>query len=167
MQKNKLLLLLPVLMLSLSAKSQFALKVHAGAGYIEHFSSGITLGFSDKTNVLLLYGSNIFINTNDFVSYMIGYERLFPKWQMKGIKPKLGLKGGYAIYSDSYYRWKMVQLIPYIGAEYQLSKRFDIFADAGLAISHELSLERIDYGEIGNYRTYLPEFKIGINFKVF
>jgi len=47
-----------------------------------------------------------------------------------------------------------------------LKEKIELFLDAGIAVSIEHSMERINYGEIGMYREYLPEFKLGFNFRL-
>ena len=167
MKRKRIVFWIILIILPLIAKPQVSLHFQAGVSYIEHISTGLTINFDDKDQVSLLYGTNLFIKTNDFVSYMVGYERAFTSWQLAGFKPKLGIKGGYAIYTDIYYSWKLVQVVLCIGSEYSITKKLNLLIEAGVAISRELSLERINYSEIGNYRTYLPEFKIGLAYKLF
>jgi hypothetical protein len=154
------LLLLFILVIS-HVNAQFSFKIQSGISFIEHISTGISLGLG-KNDLSLIYGSNFFIRRGDFSSYMIGYDRYFNKFKFKGFIPKTGIKGGYSIYTNKYYRWKLLVLIPDIGVEYPISKRAEISFDVGIAISEERSLERINYGEIGTYRKRLPEFKLSL-----
>ena len=102
-----------------------------------------------------------------FSSYVLQYEMLVNRLKFGGLIPKIGFKGGYSIYTNEYYKWDLIEIVPYMGLEYQLNKRINIAFDLGITKSRELSLKRISYGEIGYYKEILPEFKIGINYIIF
>lgn len=159
---KKLLTLVLILFWLHSVNAQLAFKVQTGIGYLEHFSTGIGVGIKNKHQLSLLYGSNLFLKTSDFSSLLLEYDFKFYKLNFSGFTPKLGIKGGYSIYTNTYYRWNVLMLVPFVGVNRPLSKKLDLAIDLGLAVSHELSLERISYGEFGTYRKYLPEIKIGL-----
>lgn len=142
--------------------AQLTFKAQTGVGYLEHFTTGIGVEFSNKHQLSLLYGSNFFYKTSDFSSLLLQYDCKFNKLNFNGFTPKLGIKGGYSVYTNTYYRWNVLMLVPFVGVNRPLSKKLDLAFDLGLAVSHELSLERISYGEFGTYRKYLPEVKIGL-----
>jgi hypothetical protein len=163
--KLKFLVLIVFLLCLTGVKAQFQIKVQCSAGYSEHFSTGIS--FEIKHHALFFdYGSNLFINTDRFSSKLAGYKYKFNPVFKGTVCPLVGLKAGYAVYTDLYYQWELAELIPFIGAQYNMNQRVQLFGETGLLVSHELSQERIGYGDIGNYRTYLPEFRLGINFKL-
>ena len=149
-----------------SINAQFSFKAQTGISYIEHLSTGVSFSFSDKHTISLLYGSNLFINPQDFSSLMLQYDFLINKFQFAGINPRIGIKGGYSIYTNNYYRWTLSSFVPFVGLKYRLNKTIDIALDFGTAVSIEHSVERISYGEIGMYREYLPEYKLGLIFNL-
>jgi hypothetical protein len=140
--------------------------LQTGISYIEHFSTGITFSFSEKHNLSLLYGSNFFIKPHDFSCIMLQYDYVLNKISFAGISPGIGIKGGYSVYTNDFYKWKLSSFVPFIGLKYQINKKFEIVLDLGMAVSIEHSVERINYGEIGMYREYLPEFKLGLTYKL-
>lgn len=166
MEKKSVILCLLFCFLCISVKSQIKFKAQVGVGYIEHFSIGLAISKSDKNILSLNYGSDFFIKMNDFSSFLLQYERLFNKMNIKSIVPKIGIKGGYSIYTNAYYKWELIALIPYVGLYYPFNEKIQFNLDAGLAVSKELSIERISYGEIGNYKKYLPEIKLGFYYNL-
>ena len=74
----------------------------------------------------------------------------------------VGIKGGHAIFTDKYYTWEVTLFIPFVALQYSLSRNVDLAFQAGGAVSFEQKVTRIDYGEIGHYRQFLPEVKTGI-----
>lgn len=163
---KKLASLLFLLSLVTPCLSQLTFKVQAGISYTEHLSTGLTLSFSEKHNISLLYGSNFFIKPKDFSTYMLQYHLKLNSMSFGRITPAIGIKGGHVIYSDEYYRWEMFTIIPFAGLHYRVNERLDIVMDLGLAISFEQSAQRISYGEIGKYRDLLPEIKIGTHYRL-
>jgi hypothetical protein len=149
-----------------SGNAQFSFKLQTGISYIEHFSTGITFSFSERHNLSLLYGSNFFIKPRDFSCVMLQYDFLFSKLDFAGIIPAIGIKGGYSVYTNSYYKWKLSSFVPFVGLRYKACNKFEIALDMGTAISIEHSVKRISYGEIGMYREFLPEFKLGLTYKL-
>jgi hypothetical protein len=165
--KKVLLMLLPVLVLfTRETNAQISIKLQAGTGYIEHLSTGIGISFGNKHQLFFLYGSNLFIKPADFSSLMLQYQRLIHRSDLLRVNFNVGLKGGYAIYTNRYYQWKLVTVIPYLGASYNLGDKTELFIEGGAAFNQVLSLKRRDYGEIGTYRDLLPEFKVGLLFRL-
>jgi len=164
---RRIALILTVLLLNFaSINAQFSVRLQTGISYIEHFSAGITLSFSDKHDLSVLYGSDFFFNRKDFLNILLQYNYSLAKLSFAGITPAIGIKGGYAVYSDKYYRWELTEIIPFARFNYLLRDKISLFIDAGAAFSIEHSMERISYGEIGMYREYLPELKLGIYFRL-
>jgi hypothetical protein len=160
-------LILTVLLLNFaSANAQFSVRLQTGISYIEHFSAGMTFSFSDKHDLSVLYGSDFFFNQRDFLNILLQYNYNLTGLNFAGFTPAIGIKGGYAIYSNKYYRWELTEIIPFARFKYQLKEKIELFLDAGVAVSIEHSMERISYGEIGMYRQYLPELKLGLNFRL-
>ena len=153
-----------LIFLQCSGIAQPGVKIQTGFGYIEHFSAGVTLTFAEKHNLSILYGSDFFMNPKDFMNILLQYNYKLKRFNFAGITPGIGVKGGYSVYSNKYYRWKLSEVVPFARLSYDLNNRFDLFLDAGMTLSIEHSVERISFGEIGMYRKYLPEFKLGINF---
>lgn len=166
MKKRIFLIWLFLIILNYSSKAQVSFKAQIGISYIEHFSTGITLSLLNKHNISLLYGSNIFIKPQEFSSFLIQYEMLLNKIKIRSITPKFGIKGGYSIYTNNYYQWELVAVVPFIGLNYPVKNKVNIALDLGVAVSRELTLKRISYGEIGEYKQFLPELKIGIFFNL-
>lgn len=165
--KRLLLMILPVF-LSLSREScaQTVVKLQIGVGYIEHFSTGIGVSMGEKHQLFFLYGSNLYIKPADFSSFMLQYQRLILHSKLLGIDFNIGLKGGYAIYTNRYYQWKLITAIPYLGTSYRLGDKTELFLEGGVANNQTLSLKRRKYGEIGTYKEWLPEFKLGLSFRL-
>ncbi len=155
-----------LIFLHYSCNAQFSFKVQTGISYIEHFSTGITFSLSEKHNLSLLYGSNFFMKPQEFSTIMLQYDFLFNKIDFAGINPRIGIKAGYSIYTNNYYRWTLTAFVPFIGLKYELNKTIDIALDLGTAISIEHSVKRISYGEFGMYKEYLPEIKLGMIFNL-
>lgn len=166
MRKHIIISLLLIISLHHQSRAQFAVKAQTGISYIEHFSTGLTFAFSGKHNVSLLYGSNFFIKPKDNSSYLIQYDRLINRIRFLGITPKIGIKGGVSFYTNEYYQWKLIVIVPFIGFNYHISNRIGTFLDLGIVYSREESLKRIKYGNIGNYKDYLPEIKLGLYFNL-
>jgi hypothetical protein len=162
MKKQTLAILILLITISYSGMAQLSVKGHAALSYIEHLSTGVTFSFSGQHHVSLLYGSNFFINTKDFSSYMFQYYLRLNRMTFAKITPVIGLKAGSSIYTDDYYKWRLVSVVPFMGTNYQLNKKIDVIFDLGAAISRVQSVKRIRQGEIGKYRELLPELKAGI-----
>ena len=73
----------------------------------------------------------------------------------------MGVRGGDSYFSDSYYRWHVMNIIPYVGGNYSFSNKISFFFQGGVSIAFLQSVERRTLGDVGTYRQYLPEFKIG------
>ena len=154
-----------LLAVMLPARGQVTVQTVAGISNMEHLSTGIGINFSNRHNIVLLFGSNAFIKTNRFASCMLHYDVRVNRMKFYRITPRLGLKGGYSVYTNDYYRWRLAQVIPFVGFSYPLTNRIALFTDMGLAISRVLSMERVAFGEIGSYRQYLPELKVGLSYR--
>jgi hypothetical protein len=149
---------------SINAQSRF--KLQSGISYIEHISTGIVLKLNENELVSFIYGSNFFIKTQEFSSYMLQYEYLLHNYTFKKCIPNIGIKGGYAIYTNEFYKWKLIDLVPFIGSTYLINNRIELSGDIGITISRELSMKRVSDGEIGWYKHVLPEFKIAISYNL-
>lgn len=166
MKRKIFLIWLFLIIVNYSGKAEVNFKAHLGISYIEHFSTGISFSFSNKHNISLLYGSNFFIKPQEFSSFLIQYEMLLNKIKIRSITPKFGIKGGYSVYTNNYYQWELIAVVPFIGFNYPVKNKVNIALDLGVAVSRELSLKRVSYGEIGEYKRFLPELKIGIFFNL-
>jgi hypothetical protein len=140
-------------------QAQPRLHAHAALGYTEHFSLGIGCTFADKHSVTLLYGSNFFFHPKQFSAYMLQYNLAVQRWRFLNVTPSVGIKGGHAIFTDGYYTWEVAVFIPFVAMQYPLSRKIDLVIQTGGAVSFEQKVRRINYGEIGHYRQYLPEVK--------
>ncbi|HMJ69017.1 MAG TPA: hypothetical protein VK508_08980 [Cyclobacteriaceae bacterium] len=146
--------------------AQVSLKAHLGASYIEHLATGITVSYRHHS-VTALYGSNLFINTRNFSNLFAQYDYSVPRWKVAGAIPRFGVKGGNSIYTNKYYRWKVVSLIPFAGARYPVNDKLEVLFEVGPTYSFEQHLERIKYGEIGHYRYVLLELKVAVAYTLF
>lgn len=143
-------------------QAQVRVQAHAGAGFTEHFSIGVGCTFAETHAITLLYGSDFFYHPKEFSTYMLQYAFAARRWRFSKVTPIVGLKGGHAIFTDKYYTWEVMVFVPFAGLQYPLSGNIDLTLQAGGAISFEQKAERLNYGEIGHYRQYLPELKAGI-----
>lgn len=155
-------LLLTLFVLCHSCQAQPEVEAHAGFGYTEHLSLGIGCTFAEKHTVLLLYGSNCFSRPKNFSTYMLQYNLAINRWEFLNVTPMVGIKGGHAIFTDKYYTWDVAVLIPFVAMQYPVNRNVDLAIQAGGAVSFEQKVKRINYGEIGHYRQFLPEVKTGI-----
>lgn len=156
-----------LLLSSLSSSAQFSAEVHAGVSYIEHISTGITFRNGKNHSFTALYGSNLFINTKNFSNLFVQYDLSIPRWTVRGTIPRVGVKGGNSFYTNEYYRWKVVSLIPYVGARYPINDNFQLLFEAGPVYSFEQYVQRIKPGEIGHYRYLLLELKVALSYSLF
>lgn len=147
--------------------AQFSVQPHIGVSYIEHVSTGVTFGFRKNHSITALYGSNFFINTRDFSNLFIQYDFSIPRWTVRGAIPRVGVKGGNSFYTNEYYRWKVVSLIPFAGLRYPINDKFQLLFEAGPVYSFEQYMQRIKAGEIGHYRYVLLELKIAVAYTLF
>jgi hypothetical protein len=164
--KYRVFYLLLIVFVHNSTKAEIDFKLQSGLGYIEHFSTGIGIAINNKHSLSVLYGSDFFINARSFSSYLLQYEYFFYNLKYACFVPKIGLKGGYSVYTNNFYKWELIKAVPTIGVVYTINNCFDLYADIGIALSRELTMKRIRFGEIGWYRKQLPEFKIGIIFNL-
>lgn len=149
------------------ADAQVGLSVQGGLSYIEHVSTGVTLTFGKRHAASFLCGSNLFTNMSDFRNLFAEYSYSFVNLKLAKFVPRLGVKGGDSYYTDEYYRWHVLHVIPFAGCSLPLTARTTLFFDAGAAFSFEQSVERIKPGEIGHYRELLPEVKLGILYPLY
>ena len=167
MKKSLLILYLLLLFFTFNTiKAQTFIKLQLGLSYIENFSTGFELSIKNKHNISILYGSNFFSKPQDFSSFMLQYDYAIDKLEIAHLIPHIGIKGGYSIYTNNYYQWELIALVPFIGTNYQINKRIDLSTCFGVAFSKELSMKRINYGEVGWYKKVLPEIKIAIKYKL-
>jgi hypothetical protein len=166
MKKGIFITLLFLIILPNSGKAQLTWRVQAGLSYLEHFSTGITFGFATKHTVSLLYGSNFFIRTKDFSSYLVQYEYKMTNLKVAKITPGIGVKGGHSVYTSDYYKWEVAVVAPFTAFHYPVNEKIDIRMEVGGAISLEQSVKRIRFGEIEKYKELLPEFKAGILYRL-
>ena len=160
----KLLTGLCLIFISVTADAQTALQVHAGFGYTEHFSTGLGCTFSNKHQITFLYGSNFFSKPREFSTFMLQYNFILRQWKFARLSPTFGIKGGHAIYTDTYYTWEVATFVPFAGVQYPVNEGFYLMVHAGGAFSFEQKVKRLNYGEIGHYRDFLPEIKGGLVF---
>jgi hypothetical protein len=156
--------LIGILLLASSSfiQAQFTIRTQAGISYIEHLSTGLTFHIGKKHNFSLLYGSNLFIRTYYFSNQFVQYDREIPKWKLGNFTPHIGVKGGNSLFTNSYYRWKVVSVIPFAGMSRPVSARMDLRVEAGVAFAFEQTVKRISLGEMGLYKERLPEFKAAL-----
>lgn len=163
---RKLIASLFLLFTACSCFSQIKWQAHTGVSYIEHLSVGLGCSLHNKHEITALYGSNAFTEANDFSSLLLQYNRLLNKYTYRNFTPSVGLKGGQTIFTDHYYRWKLDAIIPFAGFHYRYDKRIFFYVQGGMAISFEQTVKRLHYGEIGHYRQFLPELKLGAIFNL-
>lgn len=163
---HRFLLLAFISVIPMFVGAQTSFKIHAGVGYLEHTSLGAGLVFNHKHDVSFLYGSNLLVRPGDFSLYLLQYQRALPKLSVSRFAFHVGVKSGYGLYSDRYYRWKLLCGTAYLGSAYALGSRTSLFADGGVIYSRVLEVTRKEQGAIGWYREWLPEFKIGISFTI-
>jgi hypothetical protein len=155
-----------LIIMQCSGNAQFSVKLQTGISYIEHFSTGITFCFSDKHNLSVLYGSNLFIKPLEFSNVLLQYDFLVNRINLAGITPGIGIKTGYSLYTNKYYKWHLISTVPFIRLNHKLSNTFELNLDLGTVITYEFAVKRISYNEIGMYRTYLPEIKLCLVYKL-
>jgi hypothetical protein len=148
-----------------SGTAQVRFQVHAGLSYIEHVSLGAGFNWRNH-NVAVLYGSNFLIHPREFGSYFIQYHFSIPSLKFLNTTPMIGAKGGQTIFTDDYYRWNLVSMVPFVGIQRPLTSGIDVVFQGGVAFSFEQSVKRIAFGEIGHYKDRLPEVKAGIIYKL-
>jgi hypothetical protein len=149
-----------------SSTGQVSFSAQAGLSYIEHFSTGLTCTVSNKHSVAVLYGSDFFIKPQRFSAQLLQYDFSFHKLMFHGMTPKLGIKGGNHIYTSDYYRWRLAVIIPFLGVNYPVNEKIKLIAEAGVCISLEQTMKRVNPGEIEAYKEILPEIKTGVLYKL-
>jgi hypothetical protein len=148
------------------AQTQISLKGQLGVGYAEHLSTGITVAVKKNDSFSFLYGSNLFLKPRDFSTLYFQYEHTVPLLTFNKLVPAAGIKFGYTVFSDNYYRWKVVSAVPFISLSRNITSSVELGTEAGLIVSRIESVTRVNYGEIGNYKRYLPELKVLIRFTI-
>lgn len=160
-----LLIVLVISVICISAHAQIRLTGHAGAGMLEHLSLGVGCNFGARHSVAALYGSNLFINTHRFSNYLLQYHYNFPGLSIRNVTPIAGMKGGRSVYSDDYYTWTVITAVPFVGFQIPLNNQIDLTAHGGVSLSFEQAAKRLSYGEIGHYRSTLPEARLGLVYR--
>lgn len=148
-------------LIALPCSSQIKTSVSTGIGYQEHFTLGIGL-HAQKHALSLHYGSNFFIRPQDFFTWLVQYDYMFKSYTVKHCTPKIGIKAGYSVYTNTYYQWELASLTAFAGIVFPLSEKINLASDFGVIYSRELHLKRINYGEVGWYKTILPEIKFSV-----
>jgi hypothetical protein len=158
-----------IIILSISigncSAQKIAFAVTGGVGYLERFSVGAAVLRNNSSSWSLTYGSKFFYKTQTFSSYFVTYARVFP-YEFGGVRPGLGIKAGHTRFEDDYYRWKVISLVPIVEFQKNFSESTTVGVHAGIAMSKIQSVVRVDYGEIGKYRRYLPELEIYARYKL-
>lgn len=165
--KKSIILLLIGWLVTFNSFSQFSISLHGGLSYIEHVSTGVDFHLGKRQTISLLCGSNFFINMHNFRNLFLQYTFGFNRLNVGKFTPKLGVKGGDSFFTDEYYRWHVLNVIPFVGVEYPLTNKMQLFFEAGAAFSFEQSVERIKQGEIGHYKELLPEIKVGMLYTLY
>ena len=145
---------------------QTDVKVQVSLGYLEHFSIGPTFQWNDKNTLGIYYGSNFFYKPQDFSTCFGKYNRAFPTLNYTRFIPAVGLKAGYSIFTDAYYRWTVLTAVPMVGVRYVVNEHMDLVGEMGMAFSRIESVTRVHYGKIGKYKRYLPELSISLNYSI-
>lgn len=145
-------------------KGQTDINLQTGIGYLEHFSIGPTLEWRHKNGVGIYYGSNFFVKPQEFSTLFVKYNRSISTLNFKGITPGFSLKGGQTIFTDRYYKWRVLSAVPLISLRYALNDRASLLAESGMAFSRIETVKRINYGEIGKYKRYLLELSLSLNY---
>ena len=117
-----------------------------------------------KNSVGFYYGSTLFVKPQEFSTLFVKYNRALPVFNYRNFTPGLGLKAGQTIFTDRYYRWRVLSAVPLVSLSYTLNNRTSLLAETGLAFSRIETVKRISYGEIGKYKRYLPEINISVNY---
>ncbi|HEY0742795.1 MAG TPA: hypothetical protein VGD40_15100 [Chryseosolibacter sp.] len=144
--------------------AQPTLQAQAGLGYIEHFSLGLEYSWKSKHSVSLHYGSNVFINSDQFSTVFIKYNRTVNGLTFQKNRPGIGLKLGSSIFTDDFYRWKVSSAVPFISLRHTFNRKLEAGIETGIALSRIESVTRINYGEIGKYKRYLPELNFTLHY---
>lgn len=161
MNISKPFILIAILMLlSELAISQKKVDFQIGYGYLEHFSTGIGLKIKDNHKITVLFGSNLLMDLDKFAVYQMQYE--YPNKFKKKYLINFGLKGGYSIYSNKYYKWELLSITPISNFKYRLKNELFFVFTLGITYSKVLKVKRIELGEIGWYRELLPEIKLSL-----
>lgn len=145
-------------------KAQTDIKLQTGFGYQEHFSIGPTLEWGQKNAVGVYYGSNFFVKPQEFSTLFVKYNRSILILNYKGITPGISLKAGQTIFTDRYYKWRVLSAVPLVSLRCDLNDRTSLLAESGMAFSRIETVTRINYGEIGKYKRYLPELSLSLNY---
>lgn len=149
-----------LLFISKYSISQSRVDFQIGYGYLEHFSTGVGLKIKENHKISFILGSNFFMNLNKFAAYQLQYE--YPNLFKRKLLLNFGLKGGYSIYSNRYNKWELLSVTPISNLKYRLKDNLSFVTTLGLTYSKILKEERLEMGEIGWYREFLPEIKIAL-----
>lgn len=154
------IVLLVLLLFSKNSISQPKVNFQIGFGYLEHLSTGIGFKIKEKHKITFLLGTNFFMKLDDFAAYQIQYE--YPNQMKKILLLNYGLKGGYSNYSNKYYKWQLLSITPISNLKYRLTDNLFLVSTLGLTYSRVLNQTRVEMGEIGWYREFLPEIKLSL-----
>src|SRR6185436_7389146 len=135
--------------------------------HIEHVSLGFWFQLGPKHSLTATYGSNVFFGYKKFSNLFLQYDYSLPKLTVGKVTPKIGVRGGDSYFTDTYYRWHVINIIPILGGNYSLNNKVTLFLDGGVAISLLQEVERRKTGEIGVYKLYLPEIKMGFSYNIY
>jgi hypothetical protein len=147
--------------------SQVKIEAVGGLSYIEHVSLGFRFQLNSRHSLSAQYGSNVLFSHYDFYNLIAQYDYSFKKGSQKNITPRLGVRGEDSYYTDTYYRWHVMNIIPFLGAKHQFNPKISFFGEVGVSISFLQSVTRIKMGEVGIYKQYLPEVKFGIGYTLY
>lgn len=140
--------------------AQPGIMLGSGLGNMEHFSLHAGYQFKKSGELGLIFGSNAFNDLHDFSTLLIEYgHTIFPSKTGRIILRPL-LKAGYSLYSNAYYQWQTLTIIPAAGIAFGIDKGLEMRLQAGIAVNKELAEKRLAWGELGYYPRYLPEIKL-------
>jgi hypothetical protein len=144
---------------------QYRLQATVGLGYIERFSIGAGVSRNDRSTLTVTYGSTFFYQPKKFSTYFLAYEHLLSDERGK-LRTGFGVKSGFTTFADKYYRWKILSVVPMIVLQKKLTDNISLLAGGGLAVSRIRSVERLDFGDMGKYRRYLPELQLILRYRI-
>jgi hypothetical protein len=74
------------------SQSQISLKGQLGIGYLEHLSTGITVGLKKNDSFSFLYGSNLFYKPRDFSTLFFNTTTRFSGGHLANSSPQQASK---------------------------------------------------------------------------
>lgn len=148
------------------ARAQTSAKFYTGLGYQEHLSLGATVSLKEKNAFSITYGSNFFYKPQNFSTLHLQYDRQVPSLGFEKFIPGAGVKAGQIIFTDAYYRWRVISVVPFLTLSKKLTPLLELIGEGGVAYARIEEVTRIRYGDIGKYRRYLPEVKISLRHRI-